>query len=75
MLQARTSVGARLNVVESTRNLQQDMTLLNEKLLSDVQDIDYNEAISRLSLQSFMLQAAQQSYAKISNLSLFNFLR
>ena len=74
MLQARTSIGARLNVVDGTRNLQQDMTLLNEKLLSDVQDIDYNEAISKLSLQSFMLQAAQQSYAKISNLSLFNYL-
>lgn len=74
MLQARTSIGARLNVVDSTKNLQQDMTLLNQKLLSDVQDVDYNEAISRLSMQSFMLQAAQQSYAKISSLSLFNYL-
>ena len=38
-------------------------------------DLDYTEAASRLSFQSFVLQAAQQSLAKIANLSLFDFLR
>jgi flagellar hook-associated protein 3 FlgL len=35
-------------------------------------DVDFAEAVSRLSLQTFLLEAAQQSYAKIQNLSLFN---
>jgi len=38
-------------------------------------DLDFDEAASRLSFQSFVLEAAQQSLAKIANLSLFNFLR
>ena len=42
---------------------------------SDLVDLDFDEAASRLSFQSFVLEAAQQSLAKIANLSLFNFLR
>jgi len=75
MIQARTSIGARLNVAENTRNIHQDVELINQKILSDVRDVDYEEAISQLSYQTFVLEAAQQSFARIANLSLFNFLR
>lgn len=75
MLQARTSIGARLNVAENTLNIHQDVELINQKILSDVRDVDYEEAISQLSYQTFVLEAAQQSFARIANLSLFNFLR
>jgi len=40
-----------------------------------VQNLDYAEVISRLNLQLVGLQAAQQAFVKIQNLSLFNFLR
>lgn len=75
MLQARTSVGSRLNVAENTLNVHLDVELLNQEILSDIRDLDYEEAISRLSYQSFVLEAAQQSFSRIANLSLFNFLR
>lgn len=75
MIQARTSIGARLNVAENTRNIHEDVELINQKILSDVRDVDYEEAISQLSYQTFVLEAAQQSFARIANLSLFNFLR
>lgn len=75
MLQARTSIGSRLNVAENTLNVHKDVELLNQEILSDIRDIDYEEAISRLSYQSFVLEAAQQSFSRIANLSLFNFLR
>ncbi|MFK7733671.1 MAG: flagellar hook-associated protein FlgL [Pseudomonadales bacterium] len=75
MLQVRTSIGSRLNVAESTLNVHRDVELLNQEILSDIRDLDYEEAISRLSYQSFVLEAAQQSFSRIANLSLFNFLR
>ncbi len=75
MLKVRTSIGARMNVAESTGTMHQDLELLSQEVLSDVRDLDYADAISRLSFQSFVLEAAQQSFARISNLSLFNFLR
>lgn len=71
----RATIGARLNTLESTRELHSGSELVNQQVLSDIRDLDYAEAISRLTLEDFILQAAQQSFARISNLSLFNFLR
>jgi len=42
--------------------------------VSKLTDLDYNKAISDLTFQQTALQAAQQSFAKVSGLSLFNFL-
>jgi len=72
ILQARSSIGARLNALDNTKAQHADMDLASKKLLSDIQDVVLNEAISRLSFQSTVLQAAQQSFAKISNLTLFD---
>ncbi len=70
--QIRSEVGARLNVVENTESLSADVDLVSKSVLSELQDVDFAEAVSKLSLQSFLLETAQQSYAKIQNLSLFN---
>lgn len=71
----RAKVGARLNVLTSTSDLQSGVSLANQQVLSQVQDLDYASAISKLNQQNLVLQAAQQSFAKISGLSLFNFLQ
>ena len=42
--------------------------------LSDVRDLDFSEAISRFNIEQTALQAAQQAYSRVQNLSLFNFL-
>jgi len=70
--QVHSEVGARLNVIENTTSLAADVDLVSKSVLSELQDVDFAEAVSRLSLQSFLLETAQQSYAKIQNLSLFN---
>lgn len=75
MIDARAKIGGRLNVIDSTRALTEEVDQSNRDVLSKLQDLDYAEAVSRLSFQSFVLEAAQQSFAKISGLSLFNFLR
>jgi len=71
----RGQIGARLNVLDSTVALHEGIDEVNQKVLSDVRDLDYAEAITRLTNEETVLQAAQQSFARISNLSLFNFLR
>jgi flagellar hook-associated protein 3 FlgL len=70
--QVRSEVGARLNTIENTASLAADIDLVSKTVLSALSDVDFAEAVSRLSLQTFLLETAQQSYAKIQNLSLFN---
>lgn len=70
--QVRSEVGARLNIIENTSSLAADIDLVSKSVLSELSDVDFAEAVSRLSLQTFLLETAQQSYAKIQNLSLFN---
>ncbi|MEZ5558431.1 MAG: flagellar hook-associated protein FlgL [Pseudomonadales bacterium] len=74
VLEAQASLGARMNTIESTRNLHVDLELRAQDTLSKVRDLDFAEAVSRLSFQSFLLEAAQQSFVRVSGLSLFNAL-
>lgn len=74
VVDARAKVGARLNSIDQQRNINEGLAFNMEKTLSQVQDLDYAEAISRLSLQMAGLQAAQQSFVKVQGLSLFNYL-
>ncbi|WP_323754378.1 flagellar hook-associated protein FlgL [Marinobacter sp.] len=72
ILQKQTELGGRMNAVESTSAFLEDSALYTKEIRSQLQDVDYAEAISNLSFQSFVLQAAQQSFAQISRLSLFD---
>ncbi|MDR9425128.1 MAG: flagellar hook-associated protein FlgL [Marinobacter sp.] len=68
----QTELGGRLNAVESTTAFLEDSGLYTKEIRSQLQDVDYAEAISNLSFQSFVLQAAQQSFSKVSQMSLFD---
>lgn len=69
-----TSVGARLNAIDEQNEVNRDIELVLETHLSEEQDLDYTEAISRFERQMVALQAAQQAYVKVQGLSLFNYL-
>lgn len=75
VLGVQTSVGARMNVIDSTQLENDEAALINTTVRSGLEDLDYAEALSRLSMESIVLQAAQQSFVKINSLSLFSFLR
>lgn len=60
-----------MNNLESTRKFLEDSVIYTKKIRSQLQDVDYAEAISTLSFQSFVLEAAQLSFAQVSRLSLF----
>jgi flagellar hook-associated protein 3 FlgL len=70
----RARIGARLNAIDGTDNINQDFRLQLEAVLSDTRDLDYAEAISRFNQQLTSLQVAQQAFAKTSELSIFRFL-
>ena len=70
----RTDLGARLNRVEEQITLNDTFNLQVESTISNLEDLDFATAITELNLQLVALEAAQQSYVKTQNLSLFNYL-
>ncbi|WP_119393907.1 flagellar hook-associated protein FlgL [Salinibius halmophilus] len=72
--EVRAQVGARLNVLETTKNTLEDLKLSATAVRSELIDLDYAEAITRFSMETFVLQASQQTFAKVAGLSLFNYL-
>lgn len=75
VLEVRGRVGARLNVLQSQEQNNEDFNLRLEKILNDVDGLDYAEASTNLNQELLALQAAQQSFVRINSLSLFNYLR
>ncbi len=74
LLKTRSDVGSRLNVVENAQGNNADFKLVTQQALSEIGDLDYAEAVSRLTMQSFVLEAAQSSFARINRLSLFDYI-
>lgn len=74
VLTTRSSLGLRLNEIDALQTTGEDLSLQFKQTLSQLQDVDYNKALSDLTQQQIYLQAAQQSFAKVSRLSLFNYL-
>lgn len=73
--QTEANIGARLNSIDNANEANADLELYNKEILSNLEDLDFTEAVSNLTQQSFVLEAAQSSFVRISNLTLFNFLR
>ncbi|MGH8136660.1 MAG: flagellar hook-associated protein FlgL [Steroidobacteraceae bacterium] len=69
------SAGARLNSITSSQSTAQTVQTNLQTSISQLSDVDYAAAITRLNTEELSLQAAQQSYASIARLSLFNYLK
>ena len=67
-------VGADQAVVDAQNGVLDQIVLQLKTSKSDVEDLDYTEAVTRMNRDELALQAAQSSFAKISQLSLFKFL-
>lgn len=74
ILQVRSQIGSQMTETESLQGIGSDLDIQYEQTISNLLDVDYAEAISRLTQQQTYLQAAQQSFMRVSGLSLFNFL-
>ena len=71
----RGDIGARMNVIETSLTDNEDVALVNKSVQAELREVDYPEALSRLAFQSVVLEAAQQSFVKISQLNLFDKIR
>jgi len=71
---ANAQVGTDMNVVDSQGGVLDEITLRLKTTLSDVQDLDYTEAITKMNKDQLALESAQSTFAKISKLSLFNYI-
>jgi flagellar hook-associated protein 3 FlgL len=71
---AQAGVGADLSTVESQSNNLEGQLIRIKGLVSDLQDVDYAEAVTRMQKEMLGLQAAQSSFAQLSKLSLFNYI-
>lgn len=74
ILRVRASIGSRMNEVESLGDLSSNISLQHQQALSSLQDVDYATAITTLMRNQANLEAAQQSFAKVSQLSLFDYI-
>ncbi len=74
VLGVRATIGSRLNELSALQVTGSQLGLQFKQTLSTIQDTDYNKAITDLTQQKLILQAAQQSFAQVSKLSLFNYI-
>lgn len=75
VLGIQVQIGARLNSMDVQISNNESYTDYLKEAKSDIEDLDLTEAISRMNQQMTGLQAAQQSFVRIQNLSLFEMLK
>lgn len=73
VLTTRAMVGTRLNELDALEEFGEELKLQYSQSLSAVEDLDYAKALSDVSQQQIILEAAQKSFVRTSGLSLFNF--
>jgi flagellar hook-associated protein 3 FlgL len=72
---SQANVGTDLNVVDQQNQVIDDTKLTLKTTLSNIEDLDMAEAITKMNKQMLSLEASQSSFAKISQLNLFNFIK
>ena len=68
-------VGSGLNVLDSQLGVGEENLLRMKTTLSQMEDLDDTEAITKMNKDMLALEAAQSSFAKISQLSLFDYIK
>jgi flagellar hook-associated protein 3 FlgL len=71
---ALAQVGTDMNVADAQTAVLEETRLSLKTTLSNIEDLDYAEAIGQMNKQMLSLEAAQSSFGKISKLNLFNYL-
>ena len=74
VIRTRGQVGAQVQDFEARQNRLDEQSLALETMLSELEDVDYNEAITRFTLLQTALQANMQTTGQVLNLSLLDFL-
>ena len=71
----QSNIGSRMKRLETLTHAVEDKDYTYKILQSNMEDLNYIEAASRLKNQSLALQAGQQTFTQLSDLSLFKYIR
>lgn len=74
ILTTRTQVGSRMAELDRLQAVNSASGIEHQRRLSELEDLDYAAAASDLTRKQTMLQANQETFARLAKLSLFNFL-
>lgn len=74
VLSAQTSMGARLRELDDLEDVNGAVKLQHTQRISELEDLDYAKAASDLARQQLAMSAAQASFVRVSQLSLFDYL-
>ena len=72
MLALRSGTGSRLAALDTAEDARGAGDLTLQQSLSELRDVDFAEAASRLALQLTALEAAQKTMLQVQRLSLFD---
>ena len=75
ILSARSAIGSKLNELDVLGDIGDTRTISNKVTLSDLEDLDYAEAISRYTLGQIGLEASQKMFMQTQQTSLFSLIR
>lgn len=67
--------GSDQQVVQSQLDVLEETALRLKSTLSEIEDLDYAEAVTRMNKEVMALEAAMGSFSKISGLTLFDYIR
>jgi flagellar hook-associated protein 3 FlgL len=70
----QASVGGRINAVTASQSTAQTQQTDLQTSISNISSTDYAAATTQLSSEEIALQAAEESYASLAKLSLFNYV-
>lgn len=73
-LDVQTAIGSRMKEIDATEATNADLGVQFDESIRDLRDVDYAQALSDLSLQKTLLEAAQKSFVQVQGLSLFDLL-
>jgi flagellar hook-associated protein 3 FlgL len=74
VITVRASVGTRLQEIDALGDTGDSRALYDKSYLSDLQDLDYASAIAEFYQRQTALQASQQTFVRIQQIALFNYL-
>ena len=74
MTEFRAGIGARMNAIDEQQLVNESFSIEIQSALSEIQDLDFTQAITELQLRLVALEAAQASFVRIQGLSLFDYL-
>ncbi len=70
----RSELGSRMQVLERQLEQNQDYNLTINESKSKIEDLDYAKAVTEFEKSRLTLQAAQQAFGQMKNISLFNYI-